>query len=64
MNSVPQFVRECHDIAWSALVVEQHVGVRRRDGRMRERAGRLAWSHRRVDPIVLEEALRNRRHFG
>ena len=63
VHAVAELVRERHHVARLALVVQQHVGVRRRHGRMRERAGRLARPRRRVDPAVLEEALGDRRHL-
>ena len=59
-----ELMRERHHVARLALVVEQHIGVRRRHRRMREGAGRLAGPHRGVDPVELEELLRDRRHLG
>ena len=56
VHAVAELVRERHHVARLALVVEQHVGVRRRHGRMREGARRLAGPRRRVDPAPLEEA--------
>ena len=52
-----ELMGERHHVARLALVVHQHVGMRRRRGRMRERARRLAGPHRRIDPAVGEEAL-------
>src|SRR5262249_39113343 len=64
MHSVPELVREYHHVARPALVIEQHVGMCRGHGRMREGAGRFAGAYRRVDPVVVEEALRDRGHIG
>ena len=63
MHAVAELVGERHHVARLALVVEQHIGMRRRHGRMREGARRLAGPRRRVDPAVLEEALGDRRHL-
>ena len=52
MHAVAEFVRERHHVARLALIIEQHIGMRRRHGRMREGARRLAGPHRRIDPVV------------
>ena len=64
MHAMAEFMRQRHHVARLALVVHQHVRVRRRRGRMRERAGRLARPHRRVDPAIGEETLGDIGHFG
>ena len=58
MHAVTEFVGERHHVARLALIIEQHIGMRRRHGRMREGARRLAGTHRRIDPFVVEEAFR------
>ena len=63
VHAVAKLMRERHHVARLAQVVEQHIGVRGRHGRMRECARRLARPHRRVDPVALEEALGDRRHL-
>ena len=63
MHAMAQFVSERHHVARLALVVEQHVRVRRRRCRVGERARRLAGPHRRVDPPAVEEAARDPRHL-
>ncbi len=55
MDTVAELVRERHDVARFALVVEEDVGMRRWHGRMRECAGRLAGTNRRIDPIAGEK---------
>ena len=57
-------MRERHHVARLALVVHQHIGMRRRRGRMRERARRLAGPHRRIDPAIGEEPLGDVGHLG
>ncbi len=63
MHAVAEFVRERHHVARLALIIEQHIRMRRRRGRMRERARRLARPHRRVDPALGKKPLGDRRHF-
>ena len=41
MHAVAEFVRERHDVARLAEIIDQHVRVRRRRRRMREGAGAL-----------------------
>ena len=62
MHAVAELMRERHHVARLALIVEQHVRVRRRHGRMRERAGLLARPRRRIDPVAREEILGDLRH--
>ena len=57
VHAVAELVRERHHVPRLALVVEEHIGVRRRHRRMREGAGRLAGPDRRVDPALVEESL-------
>ena len=64
MHAVAELVRQRHHVARLALVVEQHIRMRRRHGRMRESARLLARAHRRVDPVLLEEAVGDFRHLG
>ena len=52
MHAVAELVRERHHVARLALIVEQHIRMRRRHGRMREGARRFARTHRRIDPVV------------
>ena len=56
VDAVAEFVRERHDIARLAEVIEKHIGMRGGRRRMSEGAGRLAGPHRRVDPSLVEEA--------
>ena len=63
MHAVAELVRQRHHVARLALIVEQHIGMRRRRGRMRERARRLARPHRCVDPALGKKLLGDRRHF-
>ena len=63
MHAVAELVGERHHVARLALVVEHHIGMRRRHGRMREGAGRFSGPRRRIDPAVVEEALGDRRHL-
>ena len=64
MHAVTEFMRERHHVARLALIVHQHVGMRRRRGRMRERARRLAGPHRRIDPAIGEKTLGDIGHLG
>ena len=57
MYAVAEFMRERHYVARLALIIEQHIGMRRRRGGMGESARRLARPHRRVDPAIGEETL-------
>ena len=61
VHAVAELMGERHHVARLALIVEQHIRMRRRHGRMRKGAGRLARPRRRVDPAVVEEALGDRR---
>ena len=63
MDAMAEFVRERHDVARLAHVVEQHIGVRRRYSRMCEGARRLARPNRRVDPSAVEEGAAQCRPF-
>ena len=45
MHAVAELVRQRHHVARLALVVEQHIRMRRRHGRMREGARLLAGPH-------------------
>ena len=56
VHAVAEFVRERHHVARAALVVEQHIRMGGRHGRVRKGARRLAGPHRRVDPAAIEEA--------
>ncbi len=62
VHAVAELVRQRHHVARLALVVEQHVRMRRRHGRMREGARLLAGPHGCVDPVLLEEAVGDFRH--
>ena len=64
MHAMAELMRQRHHVARLALIVHQHIGMRRRRGRMRERARRLARPHRRVDPAIGEEALGDRGHLN
>ena len=64
MHAVAEFMGERHHVARLALIVHQHVRMRRRRGRVRERAGRLAGPHRRIDPAIGEKSLGDAGHFG
>ena len=55
MHAMAQLMGERHHVARLALVVQQHIRVRGRRGRMREGARRLAGPDRRVDPAIGEE---------
>ena len=63
MHAVAEFVRQGHDVAGPALVVQQQVGVGTRYGRVGESARGLAGPHRRVDPVGIEEAPADRRQI-
>jgi hypothetical protein len=41
MHAMTEFMRERHNVARLALIIHQHIGMRRRRRRMRERARRL-----------------------
>ena len=58
-----QFMGERHHVARLALIIHQHIRVRRRRGRVREGARRLARPYRRVDPAIGEKPLGNAGHF-
>ena len=64
VHAMAEFMRQRHHVARLALVVHQHIGMRRRRGRMRERARRLARPHRRIDPAIGEETFRDRGHLN
>ena len=64
MHAMAELMRQRHHVARLALIIQQHIGMRRRRGRMRERARRLARPHRRIDPAIGEETFRDRRHLG
>ena len=55
MHAVAQLVGEGHDIPCLALIVHQHVGVRRGYAGVGEGTGVLAGDDRRVDPALVEE---------
>ena len=63
MDAVAELMRERHHVARLALIVQQHIGMDGRNRRMREGAGRLAGTRRRVDPALVEEPFGDRRHF-
>ncbi len=63
MDAVAEFMRERHHVPRLALIVQQHVRMRRRHGGMREGAGRFAGARRRIDPALAEEAPGDIRHF-
>ena len=63
MHAVAELMGERHHVARLALIVHQHIGMRRRRGRMRERARRLAGPHRRIDPAIGEEPLGDAGHL-
>ena len=56
MNPVAELVGQDHHVPRLSLIVEQQVGMGARHGGVGEGAGRLAAAHRRVDPVVVEEA--------
>ena len=62
VHAMAELVRQRHHVARLAHVVQQHIGMRRRHGRMREGARRLAGPHRRVDPVAVEEGARDLGH--
>ena len=62
MDAVAELVRQRHDVARLAEVIDQDVRVRRRRRRMGEGARRLAGPRRRVDPALVEEAPRDVGH--
>ena len=64
MHAVAEFMGERHHVARLALIIHQHIGMRRRRGRMRERARRLARPHRRIDPAIGEKPLGDVGHLG
>ena len=64
MHAVAEFVRERHHVARLALIIEQHIRMRRRRGRMREGARRLARPHRRVDPALGRKSARRSPPFS
>ena len=59
MQPVAELVRERQHVAPACRPVEQHVRVVRRHRVRAEGAGPLARSHRRVDPRLVEELLRD-----
>ena len=63
VHAMPKLVGERHHVARLALVVEQHVRMRRRHCRVGEGARRLAGPRRRVDPAPVEEVRGDRRHL-
>ena len=63
MHAVAEFMGERHHVARLALIIHQHIRMRRRRGRMRECARRLAGPHRRIDPAIGEKPLGDAGHF-
>ena len=56
VQAVAELVGEREDVAAARRSVEQHVRVHGRDRVGAERAAALAGPHRRVDPVLVEEA--------
>src|SRR5262249_15213490 len=63
MHAMAELMRERHHVAWLALIVDQHIRMRRRRSRMRKCPRRLTRTHRRVDPALAEEARGDVRHL-
>ena len=62
MHPMPQLVRERHDVARFAQVVEHDVGMHIRHRGMGKGTGGLARFHRGIDPALVEERLRDVGH--
>ena len=64
VHAMSQLVRQRHHVAGPAEIVEHEVRMGAWDGRMGERARRLAIAHRGVDPAGVEKRLRHFHQFG
>ena len=64
VDAVAEFMRERHDVARLALVVEQDIGMRARHRGMGKGARFLARADPGVDPAAIEEFPRRRFHLG
>ncbi len=63
MHAMAEFMGQCHHVARLALIIHQHVRMRRRRGGVRECARRFTGAHWRIDPAVGEEAFRDGCHL-
>ncbi len=63
VHAVTQFVRQRHDIARLTQVVHENVRMHTRHRCGRERSGRLAGLHRRIDPVLVEKLPGDRGHI-